>query len=362
MAKIIKKIYLKIMKKKGFVPHTAQALWKDFVEDIKNRNTNFSQKIWCWSKGFFSDKIEYYGLNKNNYQEYVPDMQYYKLYPINNAFSRWVNDKLTLKYVLQPYNKYLPEYYYVIKNGKLQKVFDCTEDYEEDIKSLIELLTKKKNLAVKLIDGEKGEGFYKLEKRNEKIYVNEEDLSKEQFGNWIENLNNYMVTEYLKGNSQIQKIYKKSLNTIRIMYINNENDFYIAKAFIRIGNKQSGIVDNVSQGGYFSFIDTDTGNYKNAYKLENGKLKKIIEHPDSKEKIEGNIPFWKDIKEKICEIGKYLFELEYLGFDIAVTEKGFKIIEINSFQGIRCFQIEKPLLKKGEKTREYFIKKIGEMK
>lgn len=350
------------MKRKGYIPYASEALYKDFIEDVKNKKTKFLQKLWCWSKGFFSDKIEYYGLNKNNYQEYVSDMQYYKLYPINNDFSRWVNDKLTLKYVLQPYNQYLPEYYYVIKNGKLQKIFDCPKEYEEDIKSLLVLLTKNKILAVKLIDGEKGKGFYKLEKKNEKIYVNEEEISEIQFEDWIKKLNNYIITEYLKGNKETQKIYKKSLNTIRVMYIRDKSQSYVGNALIRIGNEKSGVVDNVSQGGYFSLIDIDTGSYNDAYKFGDGKLEKLKEHPDSKQKIEGDIPFWDEIKEKIDEIGKYLFELEYLGFDIAVTENGFKIIEINTFQQISFFQVEMPLLKEQTKTREYFIKKIGEMK
>lgn len=45
-----------------------------------------------------------------------------------------------------------------------------------------------------------------------------------------------------------------------------------------------------------------------------------------------------------------------------MTENGFKIIEINTFQQISFFQVEMPLLKEQTKTREYFIKKIGEMK
>ena len=76
-------------------------------------------------------------------------------------------------------------------------------------------------------------------------------------------------------------------------------------------------------------------------------------------KIIGQIPYWDEIKNKICQIGKYLFELEYLGFDVAVTENGFKIIEINSFQGIDFFQIKYPLKGKNEKTKKYFDRKIG---
>lgn len=127
---------------------------------------------------------------------------------------------------------------------------------------------------------------------------------------------------------------------------------------LRIGNKESGTVDNVSKGGIFSLIDIDTGIFKGGYRFENEQLIKIDIHFDTKEKIEGEIPYWDKIKEKVMQIGDYLVELEYLGFDIAVTDKGFKIIEINSFQGIDFFQVKYPLKSLNIKSGKYFKRKL----
>lgn len=359
MKKIVNKIYTKYMKKKGYNEYASRWIKSSFYQDFKRKDLKLSKKLWCWKRGFLSDKISYYGINEENYKEYLSDLEFYKLFPINNNYTKLIDDKLTLKYVLQPYNEYLPEYYYIIKNGNLQKIFDCEEIYKEDIDSLRKLLKNKKTLAIKLLEGEKGKGFLKFEEIEGKIYINNKEYSENDFKEFIKQLNGYIVTEYIHGNKEVEKIYDKSLNTIRIMYINDNGNAYINKALIRIGNSKSGTVDNVSQGGLFSIIDMETGRFEKGYRYENGKLIDVEKHPDTQEKIIGQIPYWDEIKNKICQIGKYLFELEYLGFDVAVTENGFKIIEINSFQGIDFFQIKYPLKGKNEKTKKYFDRKIG---
>ena len=52
------------------------------------------------------------------------------------------------------------------------------------------------------------------------------------------------------------------------------------------------------------------------------------------EKIEGIVPNWELVKEKLIEMAHYYPQLKYLGYDIAITQKGFEIIEINSHQGL----------------------------
>lgn len=56
-------------------------------------------------------------------------------------------------------------------------------------------------------------------------------------------------------------------------------------------------------------------------------------------------------------ITEYLGLCEYMGFDICFTNKGVKIMEINSHSGIKHLQMRKPLLEE-EWCRTYFVKKI----
>ena len=60
-------------------------------------------------------------------------------------------------------------------------------------------------------------------------------------------------------------------------------------------------------------------------------------HPDTNEPVEGMIPNWELIKQKIIEISKYIGQLEYLGFDVVCTPEGFTILEINSHQDLHRY-------------------------
>lgn len=43
------------------------------------------------------------------------------------------------------------------------------------------------------------------------------------------------------------------------------------------------------------------------------------------------MPNWELAKQKVLEIAESIPQLEYLGFDLAMTEDGFKLPEINRF-------------------------------
>jgi glutathione synthase/RimK-type ligase-like ATP-grasp enzyme len=50
--------------------------------------------------------------------------------------------------------------------------------------------------------------------------------------------------------------------------------------------------------------------------------------------IEGTLPFWNEIKVTLLAIGRYIPQIIYMGFDVAICNDGFKIIEINSMPAI----------------------------
>src|SRR5699024_6016709 len=173
--KVMMKVLIKIMRKKGYSSYFAPKIIKETINDFKNtKNVNFRRKIWAYKKGFFSSNIVKYGLNDENYRDYMPDFDYYKLHPINGQFGKWIDDKMTLKYILREFNEYLPEYYFYLQKGKITKLIDCPEEYGNEVSSILNLLENKRNLAVKLIAGSLGEGFYKLSYKNKEYMINNE--------------------------------------------------------------------------------------------------------------------------------------------------------------------------------------------
>jgi hypothetical protein len=106
----------------------------------------------------------------------------------------------------------------------------------------------------------------------------------------------------------------------------------IGNGYMRFGNNQTGGVDNVSAGGISADLDVETGYFDNPVMLENRtRLIPTPFHPDTGEKIEGYLPNWDYVKEQILKIAAAIPELEYFGFDVALTEDGIKLPEINRY-------------------------------
>lgn len=342
------------MNKKGYHRYFGVKLIKEVLEDLfKNKNNSLKEKIWAYNRGFLSPKINEYGLTEENYKYYLSDFDYYRLYPINNRFKTWIDDKLTVKYILYPFNKFLPRYYYQLDDNKTTKLMDCDSNLTEDVDGIIRLLKKEKTLAIKLIAGSLGKDFYKIKYVDNGFYINEKQISEKEFKTFIKGLNNYVITEYITSHKEISKIYSKSPNAMRLIVINEDEGPQIIYAFIKFGTEESGVIEHVHAGGIMSEIDLENGCYSNPKSFKNGILIDCPVHPDTKVKIEGEIPYWDFIKEKTIEIGNYLPQLRYMGFDIVITNEGFKILEVNSHPGIGLIQAFKPLLMENP-TKEFY--------
>ena len=353
MKNIFKIFIYKFLRKKGYQDYMISILIKEVYNDFfKNKQTTLKEKIWSYKMGFISSKIKNYGLTDSNYKDFLNDFDYYRLYPLNSPnWSKLIDDKLTTKYVL---GKYMPEYYFNIDaKGKIIAMQDY---YKKDVnvEDVIDLIKEKKILAFKLSGGSLGVGFYKVS-FNGDFYINSKKISEQEIINFIKNLKNYLITEFIIVHDDIKKYYSKSANTLRVMVINEEgNNPKIANSFMRFGTSKTGSVDNASAGGIFTIVDVQNGRYFDAKRVQNNELISCPIHPDSKLVIEGFLPHWDMIKEKLIDISLYLPGLKYAGFDIAITNKGFKIIEINSHQDVKWYQYYYPILKDNEAS-EFFI-------
>src|SRR5690606_8861665 len=100
---------------------------------------------------------------------------------------------------------------------------------------------------------------------------------------------------------------------------------------LRIGSSASGYVDNTAAGGMLAEIDAETGRFGNAQTLARGRVVPQPRHPDTDVLIEGVIPHWEFVKKRVLAMAASFSQLEYLGFDVAITEDGFELPEINRF-------------------------------
>ena len=331
-----------IAKNKGFVDYMYKYWLKDKFKDTITHTCSLKDLRWAHKRGFYSYRIKQYGLTDNNYKEFLSDREYKKMRPINSKYNKLLTDKLLTYYLLvNRYEKYMPKCYCKLVNDNrglhFYKVNNCgCSSFEE----VIELLEKKRKLICKRVVGSHGEGLIKIEYLNDEyIYINNKRESICKLLEIFEsNKSTYIITEYVEMHEELKKICSDVTCTIRMMTINtNDSQNVIKDAYFKFATKKTGITDNVSKGGIVAKIDLDTGRIYNPELLKEHVFSECRIHPDSKYPIEGIVPNWKNIKEKVLEICDYLSELEYLGFDIVVTNEGFKILEINTHQDLHKY-------------------------
>lgn len=352
--------YVRKFCRPGIRPYM-QDLWYEAVkDDYKNtKGYSLAQKRWAWKRGYLSFRIHQYGLTNNNYKNFLSDYNYMWLNRINNDYQVWINDKMTFRYAMENFKENVAEYYYLFRlaNGEMEvtTLMDCPEGYKGSMEEILRLLREKKILACKPSAGLHGDGFYRLEWEDGQYMVNEQPIEEQDLMDLLCSFTSYyLVTEYFFMSEELRVIYPKSVNTIRMMMINNtDNAPQVMQAYMRIGSSKSGFTDNVAFGGIIANIDVDTGFYSGAEKLIDHYYESCPIHPDTGVLIEGTISNWEEIKDLVKRICRTMPELEYLGFDVVASSDGIKILEIN---------IHQDLHKVGEYTDEinaFFKKKLA---
>lgn len=154
----------------------------------------------------------------------------------------------------------------------------------------------------------------------------------QQLASEYENLINgdYIATEVITQHPDINAIYSKSINTVRIVTHNDNGCFKVIYSIIRFGVNGS-VVDNASAGGLCVAINQESGTLKDlAYRnLEFGGGN-FDKHPDTDFKFENFlVPYFKESCELVKAASKRIPN-GLIGWDIAVTPTGPTIIEGNA--------------------------------
>ncbi len=268
----------------------------------------------------FSAKIGYTKMKKN------PELLTNKL-----LFYKFMKGK--------NFGKYLPDFFGHIKLGTFYGKY-----------SILDILKTHQKIVIKPIYGCGGEGIYFVFSKNYNLLINGEEKTVQELKGLIKTLDYHIVTEYCVQSKFLQNINPYSANTARILTLwPKDGKPFIAHAYLRIGSKKSGFIDNLSFGGYTSEIDLETGHLSQATTIpKSGKTHWTDIHPDTKATIKGTlIPNWKSFKKEFLDMISKFNEFTYVGWDILFTDDNkFVIIEgNNTYIGYRGHQVHYPLLK-----------------
>lgn len=236
--------------------------------------------------------------------------------------------------LIKKYNN--PEYNYLFRNkvefntlfkDYIKRDFLIVNNTPKE--EVLDFLLKHKTVMAKPVSGTCGKGIEKisLEDYNspEEIY---DYLTKENM--------NYELEEVLKQHKLVANIYPKSINTVRIVTILENNIAHVICAYFRIGNGK--YVDNFNSGGMVAPVNEETGE---VIDKAIDKEKKLYEaHPLTKSKIKGfKFPDWEKALNLVKEAAQKVPEMRYIGWDVCFSTNGPVLVEGNEYPGHDIYQL-----------------------
>ena len=336
----------------GMHPTRAKEMVKQFRQDIHDWPEIYADWEQCeqlLKMGFIPGHKMLFGedFNENTYQCYYPDFEYFMAHPVNNHFNIWINDKLTLKYMLNTpeLSKYMPEYYLYIENdGHYSYLMDAPEDIPKDRHFVFNLLAKYKRLAAKPSRGSGGRGFLDLRYTDGRITANDAVIEQSDFEDFIRReCNGYLFTQFIEQSSEMEEVFEGTDCALRIvLYKKAMKNYYDPAsygcliAYARFGTAKSNHASNLCHGGLAVRVNWETGRYEGGFRGntefwgQRGAAG-FERHPDTGEAIDGKqIPHWDSVREGLLKICRYMSSLDFFGMDVIITQDDFMLCEINS--------------------------------
>lgn len=309
----------------AFYSYIFSANYKRFFDNLKNvskkENKNFLGLVLDTGNCVFR-----YGFGLTDYLNY-------KLYNKNSKERKqYVSTKTENKF----YETVSPSAYkkrYTIKPDFLADFKDFTKrDFivpkEDNYNEFLEFLDKHEVFMSKPYDGLGGADV-------KKEYSKDIENKEEYFNNAIKN--RIFLEELVKQHPDMNKLCKKSVNTMRIMTFNDHGKSRIIWMGLRVGNGINSI-DNFHAKGMAVNIDINTG--KLVGNAIDKDLNEYEEHPFTHVKFDGfQIPCFEEAKKMVLEASLRSDKILVVGWDVAISDKGPVIIEGNRRPGFDIVQV-----------------------
>ena len=148
---------------------------------------------------------------------------------------------------------------------------------------------------------------------------------------------NTILEELIVQCQAMARFHPQSVNTIRCVTFLKDGQVHILFTFFRMGRGGS-VVDNAGAGGISAAIDPDSGIVCSAG-ISKTATDSWLFHPDTDEQIIGaHIPLWDQLKSLVSELAQIIPEQPYVGWDLALTDDGWILVEGNNAAQLSCIQ------------------------
>ena len=244
-----------------------------------------------------------------------------------------IDDKILFHNIMRTHGLPVPERYFVFQNNVFIK--DGIEISDTEVNRILKCVQDER-IFIKRYRGGAASGISIATRKEDGLYTEEGDkLCAAMIRNKY-NSSNYIFEKQLVQDSVLAKLNPDTVNTCRVLTYKQR----VISCSIRVG-RAGAFVDNAAKGGIVLSLDMEKGRIEE-YGLKEYDLTKYYEHPDTKIKFKDyEVPMWSAIKELVEKTIKTLPYYNSVGFDVATTNNGPVIIEINTGTGVYASQMGK---------------------
>ena len=188
------------------------------------------------------------------------------------------------------------------------------------LEALRAFLSEQEAVFLKPIEGSSGVGVTK--------YVKADWQDLDAFYAAVQAAGTSILEECVIQHPRMSELNPGSVNTVRIATLLGDKDEGIVYAFLRIGNGK--VMDNVDCGGMAARVDLSSGRLLTVAADKQGHV--YTHHPITGTPIIGfELPFFEEAKQMCLKAMRVVPQLRYVAWDVALTGKGPRLIEGNSF-------------------------------
>ena len=156
------------------------------------------------------------------------------------------------------------------------------------------------------------------------------------YGDFFENMlgkTAYVLQRIINNHSMLDQVCSATA-TVRMVSMVRDNDVFFPNAVIKMPGGGN-IADAFwRSGNVCSNIDPKTGEFLNITVKDGMELKRLDAHPDTGTQLIGQkLPHWDALLETATRAARLFTPVKYQSLDIAITDKGTVVIEINTGGG-----------------------------
>lgn len=253
----------------------------------------------------------------------------YEFHKYSNRFRKkfilW-HHKKTVYRKINPYRYTMHKkvFYKQLTRGMRREVLyipECGED------AFLEFVKKHHKVLTKPDVGSRGKGI--------ELHMYQDDAQARALFHTFQT--ETVCEEYIKQHKDLAELNPSSVNSVRICALWDDDDITILSATLKCGGTADAIVDNMHSNGIGANVDIHTGVVDGCGKDYRGNS--YIYHPVTATKIVGfEIPYWEETLKLVKQCHRDIAECPLMGWDVAITENGPEIIEINGAPGPKIIQ------------------------